>query len=891
MAKILIIALLLFLHTALFGGVTGKIAGRVTDKETGRALPGCNILLEGTYLGAASSASGDYVILNIPPGTYVVRATMIGYAPVNIKNVTVSVDHTTNLDIEMSVESIKGEAVLVIYDRPNVQADRTSTQVHISEDVIRDLPVQEVNDLIEIQSGITKDAAGGLHVRGGRGSEVVYWIDGVPVTDSYDGSATVEVDKNAIQELQLVSGTFNAEYGQAMSGIINIVTQNGGENYSGSIDIQTGGFWTRSDNIMLGLDKYRPLTTQNISGSIGGPLLTKKLRFYISGRKYISDGWLNGYNYYTPSGEPGDSSITSMNWQDKYSINGKLSLFLTHNLNIHLNTLLSGRDYKDYDHFFRWNPDGDSYRFDGGRNTSLTLNHTLSPKTFYTIKASRSYSDYQEYLYKDPLDNRYIHPDSLNVPSYTFSSSGTDMNHFYRNTRTTLLKFDLTSQVTHKNLMKIGAEYRTHRLEQESFSVIAKEDEYSVEIEPFQPDTLGVNTPLHGYYKEKPEEFSIYIQDKLEYRNFIVNVGLRFDYFNSNGLILADPEDPNIHSPFKQEHIEMTLAEREKIWYKEVDPKTSISPRLGLAFPITDQGVIHFSYGHFYQIPSFQYLYYYTPTLSTSGGTYGPYGNPDLEPKQTVMYELGLQQQLFTGLAADITLFYRDIRNWVSTSAPYQTTIPGVAYVLYSNKDYANVRGVVLSSKYNLSNRLYANLEYTYQVAEGSNSNPDQEYHALLGNQEPTRYITPLDWDQRHTLNGTVTYTLGNWNTSLIARYGSGYPYTPSIGVSTRTGLNASTVLPNNSRRKPNTVEVDLRLNRLFQLGKYSATLYCNVNNVFDTRNATIVFADSGEPDYTTTIANVGSDESRINTVEEYIVYPHWYSTPREILFGIKISL
>ncbi|MCK4715394.1 MAG: carboxypeptidase-like regulatory domain-containing protein, partial [Candidatus Marinimicrobia bacterium] len=219
MRKLFIISVLSFIiHTALFAGVTGKIAGHIIDSETGNPLPGCNILIEGTYLGAATSLDGDFFILNVPPGTYVLKSTMIGYAPVNVEGVVVTIDHTTNLNIEMKVEAIRGETVLVIYDRPAVQADRTSTQVHISEEVIRNLPVQEINDLIEIQSGITKDAGGGLHVRGGRGSEVVYWIDGVPVTDCYDGSATVEVDKNAIQELQLVSGTFNAEYGQAMSG-------------------------------------------------------------------------------------------------------------------------------------------------------------------------------------------------------------------------------------------------------------------------------------------------------------------------------------------------------------------------------------------------------------------------------------------------------------------------------------------------------------------------------------------------------------------------------------------------------------------------------------------------------------------------------------------------
>ena len=884
------IVLIFFVHTSLFAGVTGKISGHVTDMGTGKPLIGCNVLISGTYLGAATSLNGDFVILNVPPGTYTLRATMIGYTPVEIEGVSVAIDLTTNVNIEMKIEVIQGETVLVVYDRPIVQRDRTSSQVHLSEDFIANLPVQEITEILEIQSGVTRDPGGGIHIRGGRGSEVVYWVDGIPVTDGYDGSQTVEVDKNAIQELQLVTGTFNAEYGQAMSGIINIVTRTGGEDYSGSFEVSTGGFWATSDNIMVGLDTYAPLTTQNYSASLSGPVFTERIRFYLAGRKYISNGWLRGYSYFKTTGVSGDSSIANMNWQNKFSVNGKLSVFLTPNINLHFNTLISNREYQDYNHFFKWNPSGDPFRFDQGHNYSLSLNHTISSKTFYTFKTSWSTSKYKQYLYEDPLDSRYVHPDSLSVPGYTFSNSGTDLNHFYRNTNTSLLKFDFTSQINRSNLIEFGAEYRIHELELEHFSILAKTDEFGVEVEPFEPDTLNLRTPSHGYYLERPEEFSIYIQDKLEYESFIVNVGLRFDYFNSNGKILADLSDPNIYYPFKQEHVNMTISEREDIWYKKVKPKTSLSPRLGLAFPITDRGVIHFSYGHFFQIPSFQYLYSPAYKVPTTGGTHGPYGNPDLEPKRTVMYELGLQQQMTSTLSMDVTMFYRDIRDWVSTSAPVQTTLPGVTYVIYRNRDYANCRGVILSLRQNLFNSVFIDLGYTYQVAEGSNSDPDQEYFSLLGHGEPTRLITPLDWDQRHTINGVISYRYKNWMGTLLARYGSGYPYTPSYGVSTRTGLSVDTALPSNSRRKPTTFEMDLKVSRLFKIGNLKCMLYCDVNNLLDIRNANIVFGDTGEPDYTTRVSNVGRDIHSINTVEEFIIYPHWYSVPREIIFGIKLS-
>ncbi len=885
------ILLLLASQSFIFAGTTGKIAGYVKDQETGDPLIGCNVLVEGTYLGAASDGTGAFFILNVPPGSYTVKAMMIGYTAKAITDVSVAIDLTTTVNFGLQQTAILGETVTVTYERPAIQNDRTSSDVHISEDVISELPVQDLNDILELQSGITKDAGGGIHVRGGRGSEVAYWVDGIPVTDSYDGSSAIEVDVNSIQELQLVSGTFNAEYGQAMSGIINIVTQTGGTKLNGSFDSHIGDYYSPNDKIMLGIDNYKPSATQNYSFSLSGPLVFEKLRFFLSERKYRSDGWLNGINYFTTTGMSGDSIIVPMNWQERSSFNGKLSLFLTRDMNLHFNTLISNREYQDYNHFFKWNPGGNPYRFDNGKNYSMSLNHIFSAKTFYTIKISKSLSEYTQYLYKNPLNSLYVHPDFLNVPGYTFSTGGTDQFHFYRNTNTSLFKFDFSTQLTPKNLVKFGSEYRSHDLELESFSIVAKRDEFGIEIEPFTPDTLDTSTPSHNYYYEKPDEFSLYIQDKLEYRMFIVNLGIRYDYFNSNSSVLADPSDPNIYYPFKQEHVNMTMEERKAIWYKDVTPKTSISPRLGLAFPITDQGVIHFSYGHFFQIPSFQYLYD-NPGFKvlTSGGTYGVYGNADLKPQKTVMYELGLQQQLLSDLSLDITMFYRDIRDWVSTGAPIQTTLPGVTYVTYINRDYANSRGIVLSLRQNILNFAFVNIEYTYQIAEGSNSNPEEEYFSLQDNAEPTRQITPLDWDQRHTLNGALTINKKEWGGSLIGRYGSGYPYTPSYGISTRTGLSLASTLPSNSRRKPTTIEMDLKCSRSFSIPHFNGLIYVQIYNLFDTRNANNVFSDTGEPDYTTSASNVGRDIYSTNTVEEFIIYPDWYSTPREILLGIKLS-
>ncbi|MCK5521073.1 MAG: carboxypeptidase-like regulatory domain-containing protein, partial [Candidatus Marinimicrobia bacterium] len=206
----------------LFAGTTGKISGRVTEQGSGNALIGCNILVNGTPLGAASDYEGNYVILNIPPGSYTLRFSMIGYQRMVIEEVVIMSDLTTTIDAALGVEVIKGDVVTVIARRPMIQKDLTATTAIVSSDEIAQLPITEIGDAIGMQAGYVDGS-----MRGGRKGEVAYLIDGIPVTDSFDRSAMVDVNKNMVQELQVISGAFNAEYGKVMSGIVNITTSRG----------------------------------------------------------------------------------------------------------------------------------------------------------------------------------------------------------------------------------------------------------------------------------------------------------------------------------------------------------------------------------------------------------------------------------------------------------------------------------------------------------------------------------------------------------------------------------------------------------------------------------------------------------------------------------------
>ncbi|MEK6571768.1 MAG: carboxypeptidase-like regulatory domain-containing protein, partial [Bacteroidota bacterium] len=266
MRKVSTTFLLLFFSTTVLAGNTGKLAGRVIDSATKEPLIGANVVVVGTTLGASADLDGKYAILNVPPGIHTLRASAVGYGPREVQNVRVSIDLTTEINFELGEVAVQAEAVIVTAERPLVQKDLTANTAVINTEDLRALPVTEFSQVLSLQAGFV---AGSL--RGGRQGEVAYWIDGVPVTDVYDGSQVVEVNKNLIEEVQLVSGAFNAEYGQAMSGIVNIATKEGGRQFTGGIGVYGGDYVSKHTDIFPGVDRVKPTAIRNAEFNLGGP--------------------------------------------------------------------------------------------------------------------------------------------------------------------------------------------------------------------------------------------------------------------------------------------------------------------------------------------------------------------------------------------------------------------------------------------------------------------------------------------------------------------------------------------------------------------------------------------------------------------------------------------
>ncbi|HEX2866610.1 MAG TPA: TonB-dependent receptor [Ignavibacteriales bacterium] len=928
MKKLLLFFLLLVtfsIQSITYGGTTGKIAGRVLDAATREPLPFVNIVLVGTSQGAATDMDGYYSILNVAPGTYSLKASAIGYNSTTVQDVKVSIDLTTKIDFELGETSVQlNQDVVVVAQRPLVTKDLTASTSVIGANEISSLPVTEFQEVLQLQAGVV-----GGNVRGGRSGEVVYSIDGVPVTDVYDGGTVVDVNANSIQEMQFVSGAFNAEYGRALSGIVNIATKDGDNNFTGTLNTYFGDYASTHKDLFRGINKFNPNSIHNYEGSLSGPIIKNILTFYANARYIYFGGWLNGQRRFNPwnitinnatASDPaqrwvvvgyptitnpidgktyqatGDSSLVSMNWNEKMYGQGKLTFKPIPEIKLTYNYIYDHVSYQDYDQAFTFNPDGNYKKFRWGNTNILSLTHTLGSNTFYTVNGSYFFKEFRQYVYQDYQDPRYTNSVLLGQQPNdfpTFNTGGTQSGHFKRTTGSIGVKFDLTSQITKAHQVKFGAEFNQHRLTFDNINLIEETglQNPSLTGDPFTrmrlPDPNNPNENIGiDMYTRKPIEFSSYLQDKIELSELIINVGLRFDYFKPDGKVLTDPSDPDIYRPRNPANLAKTLDERRTYWYKDATAKLQLSPRLGVAFPITDRGVIHFSYGHFFQIPNFELLYANPEYkfLATGTGNFGIAGNPDLKPEQTVSGEVGLQQALTDDITVDLTGFFRDIRDLAGTRADEIRMFGGAGtYSQYVNSDFGFTKGVILTVTKRFNNNWSATIDYTLMTAKGNASDPAATRNLLTSGQQPEMQILPLAWDQTHTLNATFSYSSSaNWGFSLIGQYGSGFPYTP------RRSINVSSLLIN-SEMKPASYNVDLRAYKDFILTQnFKLSFFARVYNLFDIKNQVGVYDDSGTADFTIDEYNyrLQNKPAIVNSLDEWFRNPAMYSEPRRVEFG-----
>ena len=885
--KTISLCLIVVVSSLVFGQTTGKLTGIVTDLTTGDPLPGVNVIIDDTPYGTASANDGRFNIINVPPGMYSVSVMMIGYKTVKINEVRVSINRTVTLDIEMEQTIIEGEVVTVEVARLAQKKDQTGTIKNISGDEIKALPVESVGNVINMQAGVVNG-----HFRGGRNTEVTFLIDGVQVDETFGGSsAAVEIQPEAVQDLEVITGTFNAEYGRAMSGVVNIVTRDGGPKFEGSASAALSSYISNNTDIFIGLS--RDLNqSQDLKFSLGGPILGEKITFFTNVRKQDNRGHLNGYrifqvadysNFYadTPalwySEKTGDSTYVPMNTSNNQSLLLKLGFNLIKGIRFSLLNSTSNDVWFGYDHAFKYNPDGRTGSYKETSYNALQLNHMITPKLFYELKMSYMDNYTGNYLYKDPLDTNYVHGRYLENFGPGFFTGGQQKNHSMLTMIDKTVKFDLTWQANHRHSIKLGLLDIAHDVDQQWHTIRNKYDGLENQDYLYEPEIFGDTTVYADVYKVKPRESAAYLQDKMEFDDMVINIGLRYDVFDPASNYPSDRRNPAN---------QLVLGDTMTSTYPQAPVIDQVSPRIGFAYQLGNQAVLHFSYGHFFQMPPL-YAMYQNHSFLVSPNDFGTtMGNVLLKPEKTITYEVGLWQELTRGMSLDVALFYRDIYNLLSTKII--STYNQIEYGLYSNKDYGNARG--LEIKLDMSyGPVKGMVNYTLQYTRGNADNPTQTFSRAGNSMDPVNRFIPMSWDQRHTINGTVMFSVKNFGGTVTAYYNSGSPYT--FSPQSESVLSRINLYPNNDY-KPSTSTVDVTLYYNFKLaGRYQGKIDFTIYNLLDRLNENWVNGQTGRA-YTAVIQETdrAGHRSDFNDYEDRIQNPSMYSAPRMVKLAIGIN-
>ncbi len=874
--KVIVIgtALSVLLASNLSADTRGKLTGVITDKNK-NAIPGANVVLTSTTMGTAADAEGYYVVMNVPPATYDVRVSAVGYESKIVKGIRISSGQTTTLNESLSEAVVQAKEVVVIAERPLVDTRQTSAVAILDHDQISVLPVQNLQDIVNLQAGVVDG-----HFRGGRLGEVQYQVDGVSVNNPLTNSSMVQLDRSVLQEVQVISGTFDAEYGQAMSGVVNAVLRSGrSDAYEWSAETYFG------DNVSFGyderfphLERLNPLAYQSFQATISGPLPLPKTTFLVSARRYASEGYLFGERRFSPtdtsdfSGKhyygTGDGKLVPLTTNDEWSGQFKISNSSIEDIQLGYQAIFNLTNNKPYQYDFRFNPDGVKTPRFFSLVHGFDVTQMLTEKVFYTLNLRQNHVDYRDYKYANINDPRYYSAGApLSDANYENNAiiQGVDLARYTEKTDVYIGKASITAQATNIHLLKAGAEIQLSNITYGAPGVIIPTTVNGVTM--LLPHVNDPNYP--GPKKYKPVSFAAYVQDRIEWKDVMVRGGARLEYFDANTTVPGDLQNPA-----------NSIAGAPPSSQKKTTTKIVVAPRLGVSYPVIANGSVYFSYGHFYQLPAINQFfsnsdYSILKDLQSGGLNFGVMGNPDLKPEFTTQYEFGMKAQITDNFGLDGSLFYKDIRNLLGVE--FIETYNTAQYTRLTNVDFGGVSGITLSLDYRSTGLISARLDYTYQNALGNSSDPSETAVRASAGQDPRPTVTPFAWDQRHTVNASITLQqANNYSATTIVKYGSGQPYTPTIG----SGFGAA--LENNSGAKPSGAVVDLRGEKYFSLSSgVLLSVFLRVYNVFSASFFNgFVFPTTGSPDYSLAKS---SDQAALQDPGRF--YP-----PRRIELGISIK-
>ncbi len=885
--------MILVLASMTFAQGAGRISGVVRDAEDGKPLAFANIVVVGTGLGSFSKPSGVFAIDGVPAGTYTLKVMMMGYAQQTRENVVIQADMATEVEFDLSVTVvITTDVVEVTAERKMVDVEQTQTTRAVDTKEIQTRAINTVEEAIAVQAGVVLEQ-GQIHIRGGRSGEVKWLVDGMQVSDPFVGAGVMNVSFASLSEFEVLSGGFDAEFGNVQSGVINLKTREGGTKYSGVVKYMTDDYgapdktYFNEDDLMVGF---------------GGPIRGTNMRFYVSGELNFSDTYLKTL-------EPRQQKkILGIKFRERqrnnYSGQAKVIYLFSPTRKLSFELLASGGKFDAYNHAMSrvgyWSETLEHWWFEpldstyslyiGPAHTpdvnnrhnqyKFVWNHTLSPSAFYTARIGTYRTLHTEQvLGKDPY--QYVTPPLIQRtdPENRYFMVTGDHPHWQRyETRMSTAKADMTIQkgVTHQ--VKFGGELNHYRLEMTDITF------------PSIDNPLGVFTDI---YKFHCWGMSAFLQDRIKFEGMNVRVGLRLDLFDP-GRDAVEAYNRFLVQTLGRQESDNFFARTE--W--------QVSPRLGVSYPISERDALYFNYGRFYQIPRLEVLFQFLGQTETG---LLPFGNPLMDAETTISYEIGIQHQFTGSLVGDIAMFYKDIFGLTGTQAGdliddsqfQQIYGPTATPVVYVNLDYGSVRGVEFKLTKRFSHRFSGGFTYTFSKATGSSSNELQGANVVGGglDRAPITEL-PLDWDRNHVFSANLYISEpGLWGANIDWNYSTGRPYTPIFPRERE--VRAELI---NTERLPARSTVNVKADKRFKIAGQEISLFLEGRNILDRKNISVLGPGGypgGNGNYTSYYTAEGGlggayDEGELLGIPEVIYVPLYdprvYAPPRSFKVGISFD-
>jgi len=802
MVALVLLGALLPPHVAI-AGTSGILEGVIKDKQTGEGLIGVNVSIAVLRRGAVSVARGSYRLQDLPIGSYEVRFTLIGYRTFVARNVIINPDLRTRLNVELEPSDVTIDEVVVTQEKPLIQRDVASTFYVVSEQEMRLLPITHPTDILGLKAGTTLEG----NVRGGRTSEVTYYVDGLSVQDVMGGGLGLNMPMSSLQGMSLYTGGFEPEYGNALSGVVNIVTRTGNNDHR---------FFARAarDNLIVG-NQFDNLTEAELSAA--GPLVRD--RFFYS---LAMTGTFTGTRWW-------QDMQRFFGWpvEREWDGFGKLDYVFTPGLRLNAQVLFSQHDWRDYEFSWRLVLGGLPPEQRSSYRVAAILSHAVTDNFFYTVSLSRlsvstevGNGSKDEIPVKDPYQYDFF---------LRYIVSG-QLAWWVRSTQNTYsAKLDASFKFLSFHLLKFGGEFNFYDL--------------SSDVLKYEPRKTFFGKPLLGVpqldfsssFSYQPYGGAFYAYDKLDLfdEGVLLTYGLRYDVLNPRA------SRPDLQSILGTDS-SAAAASGQPV---PATVKHQLSPRFGLAIPLSEKGSVYYNYGFYFQNPLFNYMYTGLDRVALGRGISALTGNPDLEPERTIQMEIGVKYVLPANLVGTLTYFKKTTSNLVDTKtfiSGDSKVAGGYGFTEFINVPEAEAYGYELTLTRDQGQWIRGEISYTYMVAEGTSGTPyDGFYIAQFGLPPGTR-VYPLSWDQRHTVKSSIMLDLpADFDFNLVTQWHSGRPYT---NYPTSTGfepIKAGAFYQNNARMPP-YFTLDVKAEKHWKPGWWSnamITIYVDVRNVTNQQN------------------------------------------------------